>query len=132
MAKTKEEVEELMKKAREAPCAYPGCDKKQMMTCSLAVLTPLADGRMEPSESMGLGVPFCDYHSLLAMNGMFGVVTDDKLGKQQLHGPFDVIQVVESVFNAQVASGKFQEMMDAMEKAKKDIKKHEKESGINE
>jgi hypothetical protein len=123
---SKQETE--IKKLMEAKCCYPvpgedgtmkECGKQQMMNVSLPVLTYLEGGKIKASDSVSLGVPLCNYHCMLAISsGMFGVKTDDKLGKAQLVAPYEMIHVAESVVKAMVLSGDLPELLKAETKSK--------------
>lgn len=125
---SKQETEEKIKKLKEAKCCYPvsgedgrmkECGKQQMMNVSLPVLTYLEGGKIEASNSISLGVPLCHYHCMLAISsGMFGVKTDDKLGKSQLVAPYELIHVAESVVKAMILSGDLPELLKAETKSK--------------
>ena len=99
--KSKKEFEEMLKKMKDAPCCYPGCDTKSVMQVALPVLTPLEGGVLEPSEGMGVTVPFCMYHFFVASTGCMGAIQSEK--GTRLHAPFEMIQAAEAVYNAKEA-----------------------------
>ena len=91
-------VDEKIKAMKEAPCSYPHCEKKQLMSVSLPVIKVLEGGKIEPVEGMGLVVPWCDYHFTMASSGLIVIEQTDKGDK--LHGPFELIHIVETVLQA--------------------------------
>lgn len=98
--KSKKDVKKIMEGITQAKCSYPECDKKNMITVSLPIISDLESGQIEASEGMALGVPFCNYHSFIAMSGHFGIKTDPKGEKNKLFAPFPMITLIESVIHA--------------------------------
>jgi len=94
---------QTINKMRNANCSYPGCDKKQVMSCGITITKLTESGQMIATEDnkeqgISVGVPFCSYHSTLAMQGLFAVV--EEKGNMVLNGAFPIIEIAEAVFNA--------------------------------
>ena len=128
--------EDAIKKIKQERCQYPEpdeetgeikpCGKKQMMTVSLHIVHQTESGKLEgggsKDESIQIPVPFCDYHSFIAMSGVFAVKTDVDMKESQLVGPFDMIHIAEAVVNSMAMTGKIQEIFETKEKTEKEIK----------
>lgn len=118
---TNQKIKELMKQK----CAYPSCNKKQFMSVSLPIMKQLESGNfIEPestkNSSVSMGVPLCQDHFQYSMVGMFGVI--EKEGEHFLHGPFEIIETVKGILEAE----KMIELFNKEKKKQKRGKKNEK------
>ena len=100
----KEETDKAIKEMREAKCAYPFCEKKNMMTCSLPVVRKTEDGKIvavdENEEGgMQITVTLCEDHMPYAMMGLFACLLDGD--KTYLHGDFKTIETARAVYMAE-------------------------------
>lgn len=100
----KQEMDEKVKKMAQAKCSYPECRKRQMMFCSLQIISMLESGKIfthyqeKSGSGMQMSVPLCAYHFRLAAAGLLAMM--EKRNKQYIHGPFDMIRIAEAVFDA--------------------------------
>lgn len=97
---TKQKIKQIIKQK----CSYPNCDKRQFMTCSLPVLKQLESGQfIEPNStgnsSISMGVPLCQDHFQYSMVGLLAVV--EREDKHFIHGPFEIIETVKAVLEAE-------------------------------
>ena len=115
---TNAKIEQL----KAATCAYPimgedgkiiPCGKKQMMTCSLHLVSQMENGAIK--------LPFCDYHSFIAVGGHIAAKQETE-NRLSLHGPFELVHLIETVINAQVLSKKLQETLSALKDAEEEPK----------
>jgi len=114
--KKAKKIEALLK----AECQYPihndegtvkQCGKKQLMNVALPLLSLTESGKVEAHQNEGGGVtipiPFCSYHAFIMMCGQFGVMTKNNK-PQYLHGPFDTVNLIETVVEAKLHKDKWE------------------------
>lgn len=99
--------------------------------CMVATKVPLPllskddGGLVRAQNDKAVLVPFCRYHSFLAMNGQFGVTVMD--GMAHLHGPLKDVELIESVVEAYIVAGRFEESKRAVARADMRARKTAKE-----
>lgn len=117
--KEKDNFDEL----KQQPCCFPvlgdegdmkPCGQKQFMMISMPMANIGESGKPIVSESLGVALPFCNYHSYIIMEGSFAAITDAKGRVTGIQGPLEAVYVVETVLNAYLMAGKFQEIAKQM------------------
>jgi hypothetical protein len=122
-------TDEMLESLKNAKCSWQGCKRKQGMVCSLPLVKQLEDGSLEPSESLMQGIPFCTYHSLLAMQ--FCSITDTLDGQgQQLLCPFDPVKVAEAVVLSMIMDGQIEKATKSCEEAEAVAKEMRKKLNV--
>ena len=122
--KAKEELKNKKSdQLKRAKCIWPQCEKHSMMSVTLPVMEQTPNGVVEPKNNdkdhkLGVPVPMCDYHFIIAQSGMCAVVKNpDKDGEFGFIAPVDMIRASESVFNAMAFTGQLKKLIEAREKA---------------
>lgn len=122
----KELKDKQLEELKKQPCQF--CGEKQFMTIGMPVIKQNDKGQAEIDPNKQAGIPVCKYHFPIMQTGAF-MVTDHptEKGKQQIIGPHEIVQLIESVIAGQVFSGKLEEMIKAKENARNNSKQKEKQ-----
>jgi hypothetical protein len=115
---------EKLKALKEATCEYPmmdedgtfkACGKEQFMSCALPCVTVMESGK-EKDEPIQIPVPFCEYHAMIALHGLFYTVMKDGQPKY-LKVPGQEIMVAEAVIESYAVTGKLTELLKGIKAA---------------
>ena len=108
------------KETEQVKCSYPGCENEDIQGVSLPVGRMTDTGIVyDKEESKTVSVPLCNYHFVMAEEGIFALINRDN--NLELIAPFDAVRICEAVFDAK-------ELKKETEEYKKGLEKDDKES----
>jgi len=117
MTKTKAQINQTIKKMREAKCAFPNCGEEQMVMINLPT-GKITESGFKVIGEMQMLIPVCRYHMHLTRTGTFGIIEQKKGHK--LQGPWDLLRVIEAVIEGYIISGRLTERIEEAEQIKKE------------